>query len=147
MNDKQEELGDLLEEYAVYLELDGQDGRAHAYDKAARSIRRASYIGPDPSNIDGVGDSIRTTIAKWQRSGTIEELEELKQEYPWFAELKDVSHIGPARAKQLHFKLRVDDLDDLLLVARNDDLTLIDGVGPATAEKIRKSAERQKSEH
>jgi DNA polymerase/3'-5' exonuclease PolX len=143
MTDTQETLADLLEEYAVYLELDGQDGRAHAYDKAARSIRRASYIGPDPSNIDGVGDSIRTTIAKWQRSGTIEELDELKEQYSWFEELKDVSHIGPARAEQLHYKLRVDDLDDLLLVARNGDLTLIDGVGPKTAEKIHESAKKQ----
>jgi DNA polymerase (family 10) len=143
MNEKQEKLAELLEEYETYLRLDGQDGRAHAYGKAARAISRAAYLPPDPADIDGVGDSIRTTIAKWQRSGEIEELEELKEQYPWFEELKDVSHIGPARAKQLHFKLRVDDLDDLLLVARNGDLTLIDGVGPKTAEKIHESAKKQ----
>lgn len=143
MNKKQEQLADLLDEYATYLELGGQDGRAHAYDKAARSIRKASYMPPNPSEIDGVGDSIRTTIAKWQRSGQIDELEELKDEYPWFAELKDVSHVGPARARQLHEKLRVDDLDDLLLVAKEGDLTLIDGVGPKTAEKIERSAKKQ----
>lgn len=143
MSDSQEQLSNLLEEYATYLKLDEQHSRAHAYDKAARAIRTSSYLPPDPSNIDGIGDSIRTTIAKWQRSGTIEELEELKMQYDWFAELKDVSQIGPARAKQLHFKLRVDNLDDLLLVAKEGDLTLIDGVGPKTAEKIRKSAERQ----
>jgi len=143
MSRKQDELADLLEEYETYLKLDGQDGRAHAYGKAARAIRSASYMPPNPADINGVGDSIRTTIAKWQRSGTIQELDDLKEEYPWYEELNDVSHVGPARAKQLHFKLRVDDLDDLLLVAREGDLTLIDGVGPKTAEKIHESAKKQ----
>jgi len=143
MNEKQEQLSDLLDEYATYLKLDGQDGRAHAYDKAARAIRTASYLPPNPADITGVGGSIRTTIAKWQRSGEIEELNDLRERYPWYNELNDVQHVGPARAKQLHEKLRVDDLDDLRLVARNGDLTLIDGVGPATAEKIERSVERQ----
>lgn len=143
MSRKQDELADLLEEYETYLQLDGQDGRAYAYGKAARAIRSASYMPPNPADIDGVGDSIRTTIAKWQRSGTIQELDDLKEQYPWYEELNNVSHVGPARARQLHEKLRVDDLDDLLLVARNGDLTLIDGVGPKTAEKIHESAEKQ----
>lgn len=143
MNNKQEELADVLEEYATYLKLDGQDGRATGYDRAARNIRRASFLPPDPSDIDGIGDSIRTKIAKYQRSGSIEELDDLYRQYPWFEELKDVSHVGPARARKLHEELHVDDLDDLLLVARNGDLTLIDGVGPKTAEKIEQSAERQ----
>jgi len=143
MNNKQEQLSDLLAEYATYLELDGQSGRAHAYDRAARAIQTANYLPPNPADLDGVGDSIRTTIAKWQRSGTIEELDDLKNQYPWFEELRQVSHVGPARARALHEKLRVDDLDDLLLVARNGDLILIDGVGPKTAEKIERSAKRQ----
>jgi DNA polymerase/3'-5' exonuclease PolX len=88
MNDKQEQLSDLLAEYATYLSLDGQDGRAHAYDRAARAIQTVSYLPPNPADLDGVGDSIRTTIAKWQRSGTIEELDDLKEQYPWFEELR-----------------------------------------------------------
>lgn len=140
MNDKQEQLADTLDEYATFLVLDGQDGRATGYDRAARNIRRAKYLPPDPSDIDGIGDSIRTTIAKYQRSGSIEELDDLHRQYPWFAELKDVRHIGPVRAEQLHEELAVESLDDLLLIARNDDLTLIDGVGPKTAEKIHESA-------
>lgn len=139
MNDKQRELSKQLEEYATYLELDGQDGRAHAYDKAARSIRTASYLPPNPADLNGVGDSIRTTIAKYQRSGTIPELEGLKEDYPWFDELKDVKHIGPARARALHEELHVDDIDDLLLVG--DDVTMLSGVGPKTAEKIMDSAQ------
>jgi len=145
MNNKQQELADVLDEYATYLKLDGQEGRATGYDRAARNIRRANYLPPDPSDIDGIGDSIRTTIAKYQRSGSIEELDDLHRQYPWFEELRQVSHVGPARARALHEKLRVDDLDDLLLVARNGDLILIDGVGPKTAEKIERSAKQQKT--
>jgi len=143
MNTKQEQLADLLDEYATYLELDRQDGRAHAYDKAARAIRNAPYLPPNPADITGVGDSIRTTIAKWQRSGTIDELEDLREQYSWYNEIKDVTHIGPARARELHEKLRVDNLDDLRLVAQEGDLRLINGIGPKTEKKIKRSIERQ----
>lgn len=138
MNDKQRELSDELEEYATYMKLDGQTGRAKGYERAAHNIRTASYVPPNPADINGVGDSIRTTIAKWQRSGEIPELEELRDEYPWFEELKDIDHVGPARARALHEQLHVEDVDDLLLVG--DDITLIDGVGPKTVEKILDSA-------
>jgi DNA polymerase/3'-5' exonuclease PolX len=140
MTDKQTQLADTLDEYATFLKLDGQDGRAHGYERAARKIRQARYLPPDPSDIDGIGASIRQTIAQYQVSGQIDELESLREEYSWFNELKDVKHIGPSRAEQLHEQLHVDSLDDLLLVARNGDLTLIDGVGPVTAQKIHDSA-------
>lgn len=141
MNDKQHELAEVLDEYSTFLEIDGQDGRAYAYDKAARSIRRANYLPPDPAEIDGIGDSIRTTIARWQRSGEIAELEQLKEEYSYYNELQHVDNIGPSRAKQINEKLSVEDVDDLLLVG--DDLTLVDGIGPKTADKILSSAREQ----
>lgn len=140
MNNKQEELANLLEEYATYIRIDGNDGRAKAYDRAAYSVKSASYLPPNPADIEGIGDTIRTTIAQWQRSGEIEELKELKEQYDWYKEIKDVDGIGPARAQQLHDKLRVDSIDDLLLVAKEGDLTMIDGIGPATANKIQESA-------
>jgi len=129
----------LLEEYAEYLELDGQDGRAHAYQNAANSIRRKGWMPPDPSDIHGIGDSIRTTIARYQVSGQIDELESLKEKYPYFEELRNVKYIGPSRAQTLHEKFNVEDIDDLLLVGT--DITLLTGVGPKTADKILDSAE------
>lgn len=138
MNEKKVSLSDTLSEYATYLELDGQDAKAQAYDRAARSIRTANYLPPDPSQIDGIGETIRTTIAKYQRSGEIAELEELKEKYDWFEDLRKVDHLGPSRAEDVHFKFRVSSIDDLLMIG--DDLTMINGIGEKTKNKIMESA-------
>jgi len=138
---KQQALANELEEFSAFLKLDGQPNRAIGYEKAARNIRTARYMPPDPSDIDGVGESIRTTIARWQRSGDIQELEELREEYPWFDTLNCVKYVGPERARKIHEKLSVDTIDDLLLVGQ--DLTLVNGIGPKTARKILDSAREQ----
>jgi DNA polymerase/3'-5' exonuclease PolX len=135
---KTEKLANVLDEYSTYLELDGQDGRAHAYDKAARSIRARHYLPPDPSNIDNIGENIRTKIAQYQRNGEIEELSKLKEEYTWFTELNQVKHIGPSRAEQLHEKFNIETIDDLILVG--DDITLLPRVGEKRAQNILDSA-------
>lgn len=138
------DIADTLEEYAEFLRLDGQDGRAHAYEKAARSVRISSYIPPNPARLDNVGDSTRETIIDLENGMGIDELDELKDEYSWYAEFNDVKHVGPARAKEIKETLGVETLDKLSLVARNGDLELINGIGPATAEKIEKSIEKVK---
>lgn len=139
---KTDGLADVLEEYATFLELDGQDGRAHAYNKAARSLRSRRYIPPDPSDIDNIGKSIRTIIATYQRSGEIAELEQLKDEYSWYVELRKINGVGPTRAKQIHEKLNVQTIDDVLL--RGNDLTLVSGIGPKTASNILEEARKVK---
>lgn len=139
---KSDDIADVLDEYATYLELDGQEGRAHAYDKAARAIRQRRFIPPDPSDIDGVGDAIRTKIAVYQRSGSIDELDALREQYSWFKELQDVDGIGTARAQKIHDKFNVETLDDLILVG--DDLTLLPRVGEKRARNILNSAKEVK---
>lgn len=141
---KPDDIADVLDEYSTFLELDGQEGRAHAYDKAARAIRRRRFLPPDPSDIDGVGDAIRTTIASYQRSGSIDELDKLKDQYSWYDELKAVNGIGPARAETIHEKFNVETLDDLILVG--NDLTLLSRVGDKRAANIIESAKEVRDE-
>jgi|APHM01.1.fsa_nt_gi DNA polymerase IV (family X) len=131
---KADDLAEVLDEYATYLELDGQEGRAHAYDKAARTLRQARYVPPNPADLDGIGDAIRTKIAQYQRAGEIDELTALKNDYSWYAELRKIDGVGPKRARQMHEKLNIDTIDDVLLVG--SDLTLLSGVGPKTASNI-----------
>jgi len=135
---KTDDLADVLDEFATYLELNGQEGRAHAYDRAARALRKRRFVPPDPSNIDNIGPSIRTKIAQYQRAGEIEELYALKEEYSWFAELKQVDGVGPSRAEQLHEKFNIETLDDLILVG--EDITLLPRVGQKRARNILDSA-------
>jgi DNA polymerase (family 10) len=139
-----DEIADTLETYADFLRLDGQEGRANGYDKAARAIRTASYIPPNPSRLNGVGGSTRETVIDLENGMGIDELEELREEYPWYDAFREVKHIGPARAKQINETLGVSTLDKLELVAKEGDLELISGIGPATAEKIEKSIESLK---
>lgn len=135
---KPEDLAEVLDEFATYLELDGQEGRAHAYDKAARTLRQARYVPPNPADLDGIGDSIRTKIAQYQRAGKIDELEELKDDYAWYDNLCDINGVGTKRARQMNDKLNIEDIDDLLLVG--NDLTLLNRVGPKTASNILEAA-------
>jgi DNA polymerase/3'-5' exonuclease PolX len=135
---KTDDLADVMEEFATYLELDGQEGRAHAYDRAARALRKRRFVPPDPSDIDNVGPSIRTKIAQYQRAGEIEELSALKDEYSWFAELKQVDGVGPSRAEQLHQKFNIETVDDLIFVG--EDITLLPRVGQKRARNILNSA-------
>jgi len=144
MSRSSDEIADELDKYADFLEIDGQTGRAHAYDKAARAVRRASYLPPNPARLNGIGDSTREAVIDIENGVGIEELETLEEEYDWYAAMRNVKHIGPARARELHEKLGISSLDKLAMVARNGDLTLISGVGPKTASKIRDSIEEQR---
>lgn len=136
-----EEIAETLDEYADFLRLDGQDGRAYAYEKAARSVRLASYLPPNPARLNNVGDSTREAIIDLENGTGIEELSDLQEKYDWYDEFKDVKHIGPSRAKQIKEELNITDIDMLALAAKNGDLTLLSGVGPATEEKIKRSIE------
>lgn len=137
-------VADTLEEYAEFLRLDGQNGRANGYEKAARAVRTASYIPPNPARLDGIGASTREAVIDLENGVGIDELEELREEYQYYDEFRDVAYIGPARAKQIHETFGIETLDKLELVAREGDLQLIDGIGPATAEKIKESIDRLK---
>ena len=133
-----EQLADTLEEYSTYLELDGQEGRAHAYDRAARAIRNRGYIPPNPADIDGVGEAVRDTITEYQTSGEISDLQSLKEDHHYYENLKNIDGVGPTRARQMHDRLRIDTVSDVILVG--DDLTLLPRVGERRAENIVKSA-------
>jgi DNA polymerase (family 10) len=136
---KKDEIADELDEYAEFLKLDGQTGRAHAYEKAARSVRTASYLPPNPARLDGIGSSTREIVIDLENDQGIEELDELRERYPWYDAFREVKHIGPARAKTIHETFNVSSLDRLELVAREGDLQLINGIGPKTEEKIKRS--------
>jgi DNA polymerase/3'-5' exonuclease PolX len=137
----QEEIAEELSAYADFLRLDGQSGRANGYEKAARSIRMASYIPPNPARLDGIGGSTRDKVITLDNGGRIDELEELREEYQWYDNFREVKGIGPSRAKRIHEKFHIDSLSKLRMVARNGDLTDVSGIGPATAEKIEESIE------
>lgn len=138
-----QEVADTLEEYSAFLEIDGQTGRAHAYDKAARAVRMASHLPADPSRLNGIGDSTRNAVIEVENTGTLDELESLREEYYWYDAFKDVKYIGPSRAQTLYESYSIDSKEKLRMMARAGDLTLLRGVGPTTAQKIEQSLEEK----
>ena len=132
-----------LEEYADFLRIDGQNGRAHAYDKAARAIQQSNRIPPNPARLNNVGPSTREAIIDIQNGTGVKELETLKEKYTWYDELKDVNYIGPQRATKIHNTLNIETLEKLALVAKAGDLQLINGIGPKTAQKISTSIQKE----
>jgi DNA polymerase (family 10) len=138
-----DEVADTLEEYAEFLELDGQFGRAKGYEKAADAVRMSSYLPSNHSKLNGIGDATREAVIDLECDRGIDELEELRERYPWYESFRGVKHIGPSRAEQIHEKLHIETLDKLIMAGENGDLTIISGIGSATEEKILKSAKQQ----
>lgn len=138
-----EDVADTLEEYSEFLKIDGQEGRAHAYDKAARAISKSGWIPPDPSRLNGIGDSTRNAVIEIENHGTLDELEELREEYYWYDELRDIRYIGSSRAQTLYESYSIDSKEKLRMMARAGDLTLLQGVGPKTAQKIEQSLQEK----
>ena len=139
----QDDVADTLQEYAEFLRLDGQEGRAHAYDKASRSVRMARYIPPNPARLDNVGGSTREAIIDLENGTGIDELSRLRERYSWYDEFKGIQNIGPARAKKIRDVLGIETLDRLALAARNGDLQEISGIGPKTSSMISSSIETE----
>jgi DNA polymerase (family 10) len=140
----QEDVADKLNEYAALLKIDGQTGRSHAYEKAARAVRTASHIPPNPAKLTGIGDATREAVIDLENGMGIDELDELRDEYEWYTAFKDVKYIGASRAKSIHNKLNIDSVDKLIMACENGDLTLVSGIGQKTQEKVLMSAKKQK---
>jgi DNA polymerase IV (family X) len=132
-----------LETYAEFLRLDNQNGRAHAYDKAAQALQKSHRVPPDPSRLDGIGPSTREEVISFENEVPVERYEQLKEKYPWYEAFRNVKHIGPSRAKKIHETFGIETFSKLRMVANAGDLTLVSGIGPATEKKIQQSIRKQ----
>lgn len=134
------ELIEELDEYAEYLELDGQSRKSIAYSKVAERLRDVDYIPPNPCEINGVGEKTRDVITEFMESGEISELEELKDTHSYYENLREISGVGPNTARKLHDTLGVETVSEL--VERSNELTKVTGIGEKTARKITREAKK-----
>lgn len=134
----------LLQEYADLLQISGGDPfRARNYEKAAKSV--AGYSGDvdlldDVSlrQIPGVGTSIATKIVEYQRTGTIEALENLRAAVPdGVREMTKIPALGPKRAYQLHRELGISSIDELSAAIDAGLLRDLRGFGAKSEDKLR----------
>jgi DNA polymerase (family 10) len=140
----------LFEEYADRLEAQGDDYRPRSYRRAAENVREypesietLAAEGEDAiKSIEGVGDSIAGKIAEYVQTGTIERVEEAREELPVdMGALTRVEGVGPKTVGDLHCELGITDLDDLEAAARAGEIRELDGYGAKTESNILENLE------
>jgi len=134
MSKAKSEIADEFRLYADLLRIDGQESRAFAYDTAAEGLRRAKYMPPDPSRINGVGPSIREKIVDLDCGRGIGDLNALKDMYPWYIEFSAVDGLGPTLGQRIYDEFGVETVDGLLDIGER--ITDAKGIGDATARTI-----------
>lgn len=146
MTVRNDELAALFEEMAALLEAQDVEYKPVAYRRAAENIREypenvATLARDEGQNaveeIDQVGDAIASKIVEYVESGSIDELEELRDELPVNMEgLTSVEGVGPKTVGTLYEELGVQTLDDLETAASAEKIRDVKGFGPKTEENI-----------
>ncbi|MFB6234099.1 MAG: DNA polymerase/3'-5' exonuclease PolX [Halopenitus sp.] len=142
---RNDEVADLLEEFADLLDAKGVEYKPTAYRRAAENVRdypapieNLAGEGEDAvAEIDRVGDAIASKIVEYFETGEIEELEELRSELPVDIEaLTRIEGVGPKTVGTLYDELGVTTLDEMEEAAEAGKIEEIKGFGPKTQENI-----------
>ena len=136
----------LLEEMADHLEARDVEFKPNVYRRAAESIRghtvaveRLNEAGGEDAiaEINDVGEAIAAKTAESLETGTIEELEELREEMPVEMDaLTAVEGVGPKTVGALHEALGIETLDDLEAAAEAGEIRTVTGFGEKTEANI-----------
>ncbi len=141
-------IAQMFNEIADLLELKGVDFKPRAYRKAARNIEsmkediNSYYENDNLKEIEGVGDAMQGKIREIIETGSLEYLEELREELPaGLVDVLKVPDIGPKSAKKLHEELGIEGLESLKKEAEEGNIKDIKGFGKKTEQKIIKGIE------
>ena len=153
---RNDEVASRLEEIADLLDATDVEYKPRAYRDAAENVRahpRAveglAADGPDAvAEIDAVGEAISEKIVEYFETGTITELEELREELPVeMAALTRIEGVGPKTVAKLYEALGVQTLDDLEAAADAGEIRTVKGFGPKTEENIRENVDFAREAH
>lgn len=139
----------IFEEIADLLEIKGENPfRIRAYRKAALSI---DSLAEDVVNlieerrlekIPGIGKDLAQKIEEIVRTGTVEQLENLRKETPpSLIEFLSIPGLGPKTAKIIYDNLKIKSIDELERMAKEHKLQKLPGIREKTEENIIKGIE------
>jgi DNA polymerase (family X) len=138
-----DEVAELLQEYADLISISGGDGfKARAYEKAARSV--GGYHG-DVATLDerglgaipNVGKSIAVKVREYLETGSIHAVEQLRAEIPdGVRALMSIPTLGPKKALALYEALHVASIEELLDALHDGRLRELAGFGARTEENL-----------
>jgi DNA polymerase (family 10) len=129
--------------------------RIRAYRTAAQSINTlprdvASMVeeGADLTDLPGIGKDLAGKIQELVETGSLEQLEELRQETtPDLANLLNVSGLGARRVQTLHETLGVSSLKELQQAAREGRVREVPGFGAKTEQNLLEAIEKQQNQN
>ncbi|CCQ34343.1 DNA polymerase beta subunit protein [Halorhabdus tiamatea SARL4B] len=139
------ELADRLEEFADLLEANDVEYKPRAYRRAAENVAEYPEDVADLATegvkaveeIDRVGEAIAAKIVEYVETGTIEELEALREELPVEMDaLTSVEGVGPKTVGTLYEALGIQTLDDLEAAAEAGEIQDVSGFGAKTEQNI-----------
>lgn len=157
MTVRNDDLAALFEEMADLLEAQAVEYKPVAYRRAAENIREhpenvatlARDEGQDAvEEIDQVGGAIASKIVEYVESGSIDELEDHRDELPVnMAGLTSVEGVGPKTVGTLYEELGIRTLDDLETAANAEKIRDVKGFGPKTEENILENIDFARESH
>src|SRR5919204_5957635 len=133
----------MLVEYADLLSILFDDPyKPRSYEKAARAvgghpIDLADKDLADVVKVPSVGKSIGEKIVEFLQTGTVAELEALREKIPpGVRELTRIPGLGPKKAMVLYQELGVGSVEELLAAIQDDRLATLPRFGARTQENI-----------
>jgi DNA polymerase (family X) len=148
-----EEIARRFNRMASLMEVRGEDSfRIRSYRMAAEAIE----TWPTPmkeiaveggvaglQEIPGVGKAIAGKIVELLEKGTFDAWDRITVETPeTVLDLLELPGVGPKTAATFHQKFKIASLDDLRKFIDGGGLDMVDGIGPKTAERIKRNLER-----
>jgi DNA polymerase (family 10) len=157
---RNDEIAARFEEMADLLEATDVEYKPRAYRRGAENIRNhpipveeLAAEGADAvQEIEGVGEALADKVVEYGETGSIEELDELREELPVeMSALTRVEGVGPKTVGTLYETLGVQTLDDLERAASEGEIREVSGFGEKTEQNIldgiefaRSATERQR---
>jgi DNA polymerase (family X) len=133
----------MLIEYADLLSILFEDPyKPRAYEKAARAVGGypVDLEGKDLSEIlkiPSVGRSIGEKIEEFLTTGTMAELETLREKIPaGVRDMMSIPGLGPKKAMVIHRELGVGSVDELVAAIEDDRVAALPRFGAKTQENI-----------
>lgn len=148
-----EQIARRFNRMASLMEVRGEDSfRIRSYRMAAEAIETwptpMKEIAAEGSvaglqEIPGVGKAIAGKIVELLEKGTFDAWDRLTAETPeTVLDLLELPGVGPKTAATFHQKFKIASLEELRKFIDGGGLEMVDGIGPKTAERIRRNLER-----
>ncbi|MCW2962187.1 MAG: polymerase [Thermoleophilia bacterium] len=138
------EIASVLEQLAEHSQFVGARYPARAYQRAASAIAQlpvsvgALAMAGRATELRGIGRSIQSRIAEYCDTGTIAELERLREETPPARLLLTrLPGLGPKTSTVIWDTLRPTSIEELEEMVSDGRLRTVRGVGPATEDIVR----------